>query len=505
MSIEDVKSQGIGAYIAYLKELNFNKLQAALQNILNNEKNGFTLEEEKLIQVLIHVNEVRDFISKPRNILGNDATKHGEIAEKFDVLQRNCLNILEGLKADATFMDVGRLAPEDYIVDGQAVQSKFLNGLNETLKAVLEHNNKYEYFGADGKSFYVIPKDQFEVIKKTLDGNKMVELDGQPLRLSTIQKTKELVDLIESRTNRSFFDVTKPSQFKYAEVQLGKANQTLENRERQYLDISNEKKNSIIEKAKVEKNVAIIQAKPSFMAATKIAGIASILGGGIALAISVYNKTKSGVKLENFTLQDWKDVGFDAGEGALKGGVTGYSVYFMTNFLKTPAPLASAYTSAAFGIANIANMLRKGEIDFEEFIEMSQIVSLDSAFNALGATIGQSLIPIPILGAIVGSLSINIVSSISKDYLNAYEIGLIDRYQVEYNRKIEELDETNNSLLKEIIRKYEASRDLSELVFDFNVNNDLRLQASISLAKDYGVAESNTLKNCLDVDQYFIN
>ena len=159
MSIEDVKEQTIGAYIAYLNEQNLEELQASLQDILSKEIQDYNAEDVKLLEVLLRVENVKEFIKNPNHILGSEMTKHGEIAEQFDVMQRNCTRILEGLKADASFEGVGRTAPEDYIIAAQEVQSKFYNGINSSLKAVLEHNEKYEYFGTNGKSYYVIPKD----------------------------------------------------------------------------------------------------------------------------------------------------------------------------------------------------------------------------------------------------------------------------------------------------------------------------------------------------------
>ena len=63
-------------------------------------------------------------------------------------------------RADATKDGVGRTAPEDYRVNGVAVQSKYINGTNNSLSHVLEHLEKYKdiNFGQDG-SYYVIPKD----------------------------------------------------------------------------------------------------------------------------------------------------------------------------------------------------------------------------------------------------------------------------------------------------------------------------------------------------------
>jgi hypothetical protein len=40
-------------------------------------------------------------------------------------------------------------------------------------------------------------------------------------------------------------------------------------------------------------------------------------------------------------------------------------------------------------------------------------------------------------------------------------------------------------------------------MFDFKLNNELCLQASIDLAREYGVEDSKTLKNCNEINCYF--
>ena len=96
----------------------------------------------------------------PEHILGNPKTKHGEIAENVDVWFHNADQIMHNRKADATFEDVGRTVAADYKVHGVDVQSKYINGANNSLSHVLKHmkdyKGNYEAFGKDG--YYVIPK-----------------------------------------------------------------------------------------------------------------------------------------------------------------------------------------------------------------------------------------------------------------------------------------------------------------------------------------------------------
>ncbi len=60
MSFEDVKGQCIAAYVSHLKNLKFEELQALLQEILSKETKAYTAEDIKLLEVLIHVDSVRE-------------------------------------------------------------------------------------------------------------------------------------------------------------------------------------------------------------------------------------------------------------------------------------------------------------------------------------------------------------------------------------------------------------------------------------------------------------
>ncbi|MEZ5199856.1 MAG: hypothetical protein R2742_00555 [Micropruina glycogenica] len=50
-----------------------------------------------------------------------------------------------------------------------------------------------------------------------------------------------------------------------------------------------------------------------------------------------------------------------------------------------------------------ANQLRRGFIDELGFIENSEIVALEAAVSALSSFVGQALIPVPVLGAVIGN------------------------------------------------------------------------------------------------------
>ena len=83
------------------------------------------------------------FVGSPENILGSTDTKHGEIAEQVHVGVRRALDVLYGRAPAATFDGVPRTGPVDYRVDSVEIQSKYYNGLRNTLEGVAKHAERY--------------------------------------------------------------------------------------------------------------------------------------------------------------------------------------------------------------------------------------------------------------------------------------------------------------------------------------------------------------------------
>lgn len=500
MRKEDIQNQCIGAYIEHLNSIREEDIRKIIEELSINLNEELSKQDKNLIKALAYVQNVKEFVGKPEEILGSNLTKHGEIAEQIDVNIGNARIVLEGLKEKFTFESVGRTAPEDYIDGVNQVQSKFYNGMNNTLKAVLEHKEKYQYFGSNGESYYSIPKEYYETIEKILNNENIDNINER-----TIQRARELIIKIEEETNRPFREVVKPSISKYSEVQMGNVDETLEKEELYLKNKSLENKEDIKEKIDKEKNEKLAKVGPSFNEGMKVTAIAAALSGGISFTIGIVKKKKERGTLTNFNIEDWREIGIDTGKGTAKGGISGASIYTLTNFLKTPAPLASAYVSASFGIVNLAKEYRKGNINSEEFIENSELVCIDSAISAIGAGLGTVIIPIPVLGAVIGGIVFNTINSIGKEYLDKDERKLIDSYSNRYNREIERLDKENKIILTQIMREYYRLGEMINMAFDFRLNAELRFQKSKELAKNLGVNNEEILKNKKEINSYFLD
>lgn len=405
----DVRIQGVGSVITEENKRNIAELYKSLHRIDYQSAKAQQVINDRLEEALGCIDNVFDFVGSPESILGSQLTKHGEIAEHVDVEFHNAWNVMKGKAKDATFENVGRTAPEDYIVDGVAVQSKYINGSSNSLSHVLKHLDKYKdiSFGRNG-SYYVIPKDQFSQIKKVLSG------DTTGLSEKTIRAIKDKVSQIEVQTGHSFFDVVKPGHVDYAEVQQGRIHKTLHKETKKLRENAQEQKDSIDAESQKQRDIANEKAKPSWHKAATAAGISAGISGGLQLAFGIQRKCKQGKKIQDFTVDDWKDIGLDTTKAAAEGGVSGLAIYGMTNFANVPSPIAAAGISLSFGLVELTHEYCCHRITKADFTNGCQTICINSVISAVGAFVGERLIPIPVLGSIIGSA---IAGNIGKELL----------------------------------------------------------------------------------------
>ena len=152
---------------------------------------------------------VRDFVGTPENILGNSTTKHGEIAEQVNVAIMRARDVLLGRAPMATFEGVGRIAPTDYRVDGVDIQSKYHNGLRNTLDGVLGHTSDHPGFTSGGGGYH-IPRDQYDQIRQL---NQTGRIGGLSDR--SADAVRDRLGSLQQRTGRPSDDLIAPGETDY--------------------------------------------------------------------------------------------------------------------------------------------------------------------------------------------------------------------------------------------------------------------------------------------------
>ena len=207
----------------------------------------------------------------------------------------------------------------------------------------------------------------------------------------------------------------------------------------------------------------------------------------------------------DYTANDWKEIGIDTAKGAAVGGIAAGTIYALTNFASLSAPLAGSFVSAGQVIASLVNDLNAGEISFDQFTELSQLACMESAAAALASALGQAVIPVPVLGAVLGTIAGRIAIDCSKKYLGKETERLQRQMDEYYNQCLAKIEQTYHEVVSKIVAEYEKLGDLTKAAFDTDKNVALRLQASIQLAEVYEVSESDIIHDINELDAFMLS
>lgn len=213
-TVKSTQEQAVASWITYLNQVRLDTLIDKLNQ-----------QDINLNDALSELAELKAFIGDSAHILGSDATKHGEIAEHMQVNISNAKRAIQGLSKEYTFDGVGRTAPEDYLKNGQQVQSKFYNGLKQTFfnkHGLEDHLKTYPDFVKSGGS-YDIPKDQYQQMTELL--TKYRDSPSQ-LSSSDYYLAKKLDEFLKANGLELGKDIT-PAVADYSEVQKNVANDTV--------------------------------------------------------------------------------------------------------------------------------------------------------------------------------------------------------------------------------------------------------------------------------------
>lgn len=446
-------------------------------------------QDRSFLDAWREIQHVRDFVGSPENILGSPDTKHGEIAEQVHVGVRRAIDVLYGRTPSATFDGVGRLDPVDYREAGVGIQSKYYNGLRNTLDGVSEHATKYRDF-TSGDGLYHIPRDQYQQIEQL---SQTGQIDGLSEKSANAIRNK--LNEIQQATGRSPDELIRPGEGTYAEVQQGRVHDTLDDRE-----------NRLVQKNDELKQEAKAEHGPSLSGLGSAAAIGAGAGGGVRFGQAIWVKYRDGKNpfKGEFSTQDWKDVGVATAKGAGSGAVAGSALYVLTNSTDLAAPFAGAFVSGLMGVGDLLLQHHSGKIDADQFVELSHIIAADAAIVGLFAMAGQALIPIPMLGAFVGCLTGKFVASAIKDGLGAAESELIARLAAYEKSALEQLDKEFRAFIKKLDAYFGNLEHLAKIAFDNTVNTALRLEASIQFAEIVGVPDRHILRNTDDLDVFMM-
>lgn len=480
--IKNGQEQAVASWINYLNQVRLDRLMEALQK-----------EELNLNEAMSTIGETLKTIS--RDIVNNGKGRggqygmHGFIAE---VAECGIGNAREQIEGKAPIYEwINDNGPEDLRRGATLIQQKFVNGGGHlSLQAIRMHLNAYPDF-LDNGGVYQIPEDHYEKIKWLLsisekEANKMPTSTGD----FSLKQWREVHEFFKNGDIP--LDKVEPSKLKYSEVQKGTYEQTF-----------SKEKDSLRKRNQERKEQAYNKSKPTLSEGAKATAAAAAIEGAMALCLGIAEKRKSGKKFNAFDEEDWKEIAATTGKGTLKGSIRGASIYTLTNFTATPAAVASAMVTATFGIAEQAYQLKQGNVNEQRFIENTEMLCLDASVSALSSFAVQILIPVPVLGAVIGNTVGTMMYQIAKDNLSAREQKIFE----EYAEAVRQLDVSLQDQYQEFVDEIGKDTKLFMELLNRAFAPDIRVafEGSIDLAKSCGVPVDEILDSKEKIASYFMD
>lgn len=475
------QEQAVAAWVNYLNQLRLDNLLSALRRQDVNLQDALASVDEAIRKIDLEV------VTTNR---GGVKGMHGFIAEVAEVGVGDARSKIVG--EGAVYQWLNDNGPVDLMRNGVEIQQKFFAaGGRFGLGAIAEHLEMYPDFLKNGGR-YQIPSDHFEVIR-TLhamppeEAGKILTRSGNGPSLKDWERVQSFFE-----DGSIGIESLEPSNLKYPEVQRGAYGATLE-----------AEKDSLRSTDQTLRDDAYQMSRPTLQQGAKATLVAATIEGGTTFVLAVVEKRRQGKKLKEFTSEDWTDIAGETGFGFVNGGVRGLSIYSLTNFTATSAAVASSIVTAAFGVAEQANRLRRGEIDQLEFIERAELVAVEAAVSALSSLVGQALIPVPVLGAVIGNTVGTLMYNAVSSSLSKREAALIEQYLGEQRA----LDEQLAAQYQQLIEQLDASISdyLAVLERAFSPDLEVALHGSVELALELGVAADQVLDSQDKVHAYFLD
>lgn len=475
------QEQAVASWVNYLNQLRIDTLLGSFARQDENLRNAITSVDDALRKIDLEI------VATNR---GGQKGMHGFIAEIAEVGIGNARERIIG--QEALYQWVNDNGPVDMVRGGIDIQQKFVaSGGRFSLNAVTEHLDKYPDYVKNGGR-YQIPRDHFETIQTLRsmspeEAGRLLSRSGEGSSFKDWQR----VDKFFSE-GAIPMDSLEPSTLEYREAQRGLYESTLE-----------AEKDSLRSTDQSLRDTAYQGSRPKLQEGAKATVVAAVVEGGTTFVLAVTAKRREGKRFKEFSDEDWSEVLGETGIGVARGGVRGLSIYSLTNFTATSAAVASSIVTAAFGIAEQAHRFRNGEIGEFEFIENAEIVCLEAAVGALPSFIGQALIPVPVLGAVIGHTVGAVMYQAVASSLSKKEVELINRYLADQRVLDEELAARYSDLIEKLGES--LSSYLAVLERAFSPDLQVALLGSVELARELGVPDEEILDTTDKALSYFLD
>ena len=537
--IKSDQEQVTSGLIEYLKQIRIAKLAEQLSSINENLDEALLAENGNLKKAVDAVTsnlnaalksidaafeDVQIIIDTNR---GGDSGIHGYIAEAAQHGVGNAKEWIEGkIPSFEWINDNGML---DLKHGAIGLQMKFVkSGGKLSLNALKTYLGKYPEF-LKNKNKFMIPKDFYEKI------DSLLEMSDKDVKYLTKNSDPSIS---EWRFVRKFFEESsikfediEPSDLTYNQVQKNAIEDSLttvkntlkkeaDNKKNALINDAEKKKDQLKEEAFEEKKIAIDKSKPTIKDTAKAGVIGAALEGGVSFTLAIKEKLKE-KDIKDFNSDDWNEIFKKTGIDTAKGGVRGVVVHLMTNRntlpdgvlamvdpssigkYTTPATVANAVVTASFGMAEQVFLFSKGELSETDFIYNSEVVCLDATISAVSSLIGQTIIPVPVLGALIGNTVGTMMYKIAKDSFNNKQLKVIEKFNEDQKILDKNLSDEYQNFILSLTIKMQTYFDLLDSAFA--PDPVLAFKGSIDLAERLGVPTDELLTTKEKRDSYFLD
>lgn len=476
-NIKYTQEQAVASWVKYLNTIRFENLMNSLNEQDVNLDKAITSLDNTL-------NEINKLIESDR---GGEKGIHGFIAEISEVGIGNAKENIIGKNNVYEWVNDNGVA--DLVRNGTSIQQKYYQK-DLSLNAIAEHLKKYPNFLKEGGK-YQIPKDQYEKLQYLRsipenEANKLATNDGT----FSLKQWRKVNDFFKEGS----IDINsiEPANLEYSEVQKKVVNSTI-----------NKEKAKIKEKDNEIRNKIINENKPTLSEGIKVTAISSIVEGGTTFVSLIIKKKKEKKFIKNFTLEDWQQIIKESGVSTAKGGVRGASLYILTNYVKTPSAVANALATSAFGVAEQVYLYKKGRITENELLENSELLYIDTSVSVISSILGQTIIPVPVIGAIIGNIIGLKMYEVAKDNFKAKEQEIIQKYYDEIKSLEKDLLDEYNIFIEKVKQEIYLYIQILEKLYSTNVQEVF--EGSIKMAELYGIPRDEILDSKEKIDDYFNN
>jgi alkylhydroperoxidase family enzyme len=162
--------------------------------------------------------------------------------------------------------------------------------------------------------------------------------------------------------------------------------------------------------------------------------------------------------------------------------------------------MASVLVRATAAVGSLAHSHARGQIDDQEFADLSMVAYTEVAVVAVCSSMGQATIPIPMLGAVVGALAgrvaIRVASKLGSDHCaHVREIQ---------ERRLGALKDEAEQLYRASATKLDREEALLAAASDPRASGEARGTAAMELARSLGVPDDELLHDLDELKAYLL-